>query len=76
VIVGGDLGGVGDTLLTGIGEALDRNALPSVRAALELEQASWAREVLGALARGRRHRSAPLSHLAALHREAFTPVAR
>ena len=79
VIVGGDLGGVGDTLLTGIGEALDRNALPSVRAALELKAGVLGdrAEVLGALALvigdTDRLRSAGL---AALHREAFTPVAR
>jgi predicted NBD/HSP70 family sugar kinase/biotin operon repressor len=78
VIVGGDLGGVGDTLLTGIGEALDRNALPSVRAALELKAGVLGdrAEVLGALALvigdTDRLRSAGL---AALHREAFTPVA-
>ena len=78
VIVGGDLGGVGDTLLTGIGEALDRNALPSVRAALELKAGILGdrAEVLGALALvigdTDRLRSAGL---AALHREAFTSVA-
>ena len=78
VIVGGDLGGVGDTLLTGIGEALDRNALPSVRAALELKAGVLGdrAEVLGALALvigdTDRLRSAGL---AALHREAFTSVA-
>jgi predicted NBD/HSP70 family sugar kinase len=52
VIVGGDLGIVGDPLLTGIREALDRYALPSVRAALELEAGVLGdrAEVLGALA--------------------------
>ncbi len=79
VIVGGDLGGVGDPLLSGIREALDRNALPSVRAALELKAGVLGdrAEVLGALALvigdTDRLRSAGL---AALHREAFTPVAR
>lgn len=52
IIVGGDLGVVGDPLLTGIREALDRYALPSVRAALELEAGVLGdrAEVLGALA--------------------------
>ena len=52
VIVGGDLAVVGDPLLTGIREALDRYALPSVRAALELKAGVLGdrAEVLGALA--------------------------
>jgi len=52
VIVGGDLAMVGDPFLTGIREALDRYALPSVRAALELEAGVLGdrAEVLGALA--------------------------
>jgi predicted NBD/HSP70 family sugar kinase len=79
VIVGGDLGVVGDPLLTGIREALDRYALPSVRAALELKAGVLGdrAEVLGALALvigdTDRLRSAGL---AALHREDRTAVHR
>ena len=52
VIVGGDLGVVGEPLLAGIREALDRHALPPVRAAIELEAGVLGEraEVLGALA--------------------------
>lgn len=52
VIVGGDLGVAAEPLLTGIGEALDRHALPPVRAAIELKAGVLGEraEVLGALA--------------------------
>jgi predicted NBD/HSP70 family sugar kinase len=52
VIVGGDLGIVADPLLNGIREALDRYALPPVRAALELRAGVLGEraEMLGALA--------------------------
>ena len=52
VIVGGDLGIVADPLLNGIREALDRYALPPVRAALELRAGVLGEraELLGALA--------------------------
>jgi predicted NBD/HSP70 family sugar kinase len=52
VIVGGDLGIVAESLLNGIGEALDRYALPPVRAALELRAGVLGEraEMLGALA--------------------------
>jgi predicted NBD/HSP70 family sugar kinase len=52
VIVGGDLGVVADSLLNGIREALDRYALPPVRAALELRAGVLGEraELLGALA--------------------------
>lgn len=52
VIVGGDLGIVADSLLNGIREALDRYALPPVRAALELRAGVLGEraELLGALA--------------------------
>ena len=52
VIVGGDLGVAGDALVNGIREALDRYALPPVRAALELRAGVLGdrAEVLGALA--------------------------
>ncbi len=52
VIVGGDLGIVADSLLNGIREALDRYALPPVRAALELRAGVLGEraEMLGALA--------------------------
>jgi predicted NBD/HSP70 family sugar kinase len=79
VIVGGDLGVVGGPLLTGIREALDRYALPSVRAALELKAGVLGdrAEVLGALALvigdTDRLRSAGL---AALHREDRAAVSR
>ncbi len=52
VIVGGDLGIVAESLLNGIREALDRYALPPVRAALELRAGVLGEraEMLGALA--------------------------
>jgi predicted NBD/HSP70 family sugar kinase len=52
VIVGGDLGVIAEQLLTGIREALDRYALPTVRAAIELRAGVLGEraEVLGALA--------------------------
>ncbi|HEX4519634.1 MAG TPA: ROK family transcriptional regulator [Gaiellaceae bacterium] len=52
VIVGGDLGIVADSLMNGIREALDRYALPPVRAALELRAGVLGEraEMLGALA--------------------------
>jgi predicted NBD/HSP70 family sugar kinase len=52
VIVGGDLAVAAGALLNGIGEALDRYALPPVRAALELKAGVLGEraEVLGALA--------------------------
>ena len=52
VIVGGDLGIVAEPLLNGIREALDRYALPPVRAALELRAGVLGEraELLGALA--------------------------
>ena len=52
VIVGGDLGVVAAPLMTGIREALDRYALPAVRAAIELRAGVLGEraEVLGALA--------------------------
>jgi predicted NBD/HSP70 family sugar kinase len=52
VIVGGDLGVIAAPLLSGIGEALDRYALPPVRAAIELRAGVLGEraEVLGALA--------------------------
>ena len=77
VIVGGDLGVVATVLLTGIGEALDRYALPPVRAAIELRAGVLGEraEVLGALALvigdTDRLRSAGL---AALHGEMTTTV--
>jgi predicted NBD/HSP70 family sugar kinase len=77
VIVGGDLGVIAEQLLTGIGEALDRHALPTVRAAIELRAGVLGEraEVLGALALvigdTDRLRSAGL---AALHGEIATTV--
>jgi len=52
VIVGGDLGLAAEPLLAGIREALDRYALPPVRAAIELKAGVLGEraEVLGALA--------------------------
>jgi predicted NBD/HSP70 family sugar kinase len=52
VIVGGDLGVIAVPLLSGIGEALDRYALPRVRGAIELRAGVLGEraEVLGALA--------------------------
>jgi predicted NBD/HSP70 family sugar kinase len=52
VIVGGDLGVIAEQLLAGIREALDRYALPTVRAAIELRAGVLGEraEVLGALA--------------------------
>jgi predicted NBD/HSP70 family sugar kinase len=78
VIVGGDLGVAAGPLLNGIREALDRYALPPVRAALELRAGVLGEraEVLGALALvigdTDRLRSAGL---AALHGEMTTMVA-
>ena len=77
VIVGGDLGVVAEPLLAGIREALDRHALPPVRAAIELRAGVLGEraEVLGALALvigdTDRLRSAGL---AALHGEMTTTV--
>jgi predicted NBD/HSP70 family sugar kinase len=77
IIVGGDLGVVGEPLLAGIREALDRNALPSVVAALEVKAGVLGdrAEVLGALTLvigdTDRLRSAGL---AALHGDITTPV--
>jgi predicted NBD/HSP70 family sugar kinase len=77
VIVGGDLGVIADHLLAGIREALDRYALPTVRAAIELRAGVLGEraEVLGALALvigdTDRLRSAGL---AALHGEITTTV--
>jgi predicted NBD/HSP70 family sugar kinase/biotin operon repressor len=77
VIVGGDLGVIAEELLAGIREALDRYALPAVRAAIELRAGVLGEraEVLGALALvigdTDRLRSAGL---AALHGELATTV--
>jgi predicted NBD/HSP70 family sugar kinase len=77
VIVGGDLGVAAEPLLVGIREALDRHALPPVRAAIELRAGVLGEraEVLGALALvigdTDRLRSAGL---AALHGEITTTV--
>jgi predicted NBD/HSP70 family sugar kinase len=77
VIVGGDLGVIAEQLLAGIREALDRYALPTVRAAIELRAGVLGEraEVLGALALvigdTDRLRSAGL---AALHGEMTTTV--
>ena len=78
VIVGGDLGVAAGPLLNGIREALDRYALPPVRAALEVRAGVLGEraEVLGALALvigdTDRLRSAGL---AALHGDMTTMVA-
>jgi len=52
VIVGGDLGVIAEQLMAGIREALDRYALPTVRAGIELRAGVLGEraEVLGALA--------------------------
>ncbi len=78
VIVGGDLGVVAAPLMTGIREALDRYALPAVRAAIELRAGVLGEraEVLGALAlvigdTDRLHSAG----LAALHDDIATTVA-
>ena len=78
VIVGGDLGVVAAPLMTGIREALDRYALPAVRAAVELRAGVLGEraEVLGALAlvigdTDRLHSAG----LAALHDDIATTVA-
>jgi predicted NBD/HSP70 family sugar kinase/biotin operon repressor len=79
VIVGGDLGVIAEQLLAGIREALDRHALPTVRAAIELRAGVLGEraEVLGALALvigdTDRLRSAGL---AALHGDIATTVIR
>jgi predicted NBD/HSP70 family sugar kinase len=52
IIVGGDLSNAGEPLLSGIREAVDRHALPSVAAAVEIKPGVLGEraEVLGALA--------------------------
>jgi predicted NBD/HSP70 family sugar kinase len=77
VILGGDLGVAAEPLMSGIREALDRYALPPVRAAIELKAGVLGEraEVLGALAlvigdTDRLHSAG----LAALHDERTTTV--
>jgi hypothetical protein len=52
VIVGGDLSAAGDEIVDGINESLERHALPSVVAALEVKAGVLGdrAELLGALA--------------------------
>jgi predicted NBD/HSP70 family sugar kinase len=78
VILGGDLGVAAEPLMSGIREALDRYALPPVRAAIELRAGVLGEraEVLGALAlvigdTDRLHSAG----LAALHDDMATTVA-